>query len=328
MPFRNTIFFDIFLLLLVIAFGTAGYMVIEHWNFLDAVYMTIITVTTIGYGEIHTLDGPGRIFTIILIILGIGTITYTLGSISSFIFRGSFYTFLQKQAMDKKIERLSGHYIICGASDTNLVIMKELTLSQVPFVLIEQEEAKIKNILTALPDCLYIQGDATSDVHLQKAQVASANGLIASLGDDHDEIYLIMAAREMNKNLKIYARVNQESSRKKFLLAGANFIINPYEIGGMRIASLILRPGVVKFLEDMANDPKNLRIEEMVIDDQSPLANKTIDIDDLQRQIQARLITVKKAKDHSYQYHFPKKQVPLQAGDCLFVLQAKENGNT
>ncbi len=175
-------------------------------------------------------------------------------------------------------------------------------------------------------DCMYVKGDATEESVLSQAGIERAKGLVISLGDDHEEVYLTMTARQMNPQLTIYARINQESARKKFLLAGANVIVNPQEIGGMRIASTILRPKVVKFLEEISNDPKNLRLEEIVINEKSELLGKAMDIQDLQRHLQARIIAVKKASTQSYEYYFRKNLVDLAIGDCIFVLQAKENG--
>lgn len=318
--FKNTILFEISLLVLVAVIGTAGYMVIERWDVLDALYMTVITLTTIGFGETHPLSPAGRLFTILLILGGIGTLTYTLTSISSFFFRGNFYSLLSRRLMSQKIEELRQHVVICGASNTSLALMQELDVVKIPYVLIDQDKDKVEQLVTDRK-LLAIVGDATDSKVLKQAGVEKARTLVASLHDDHDNLYLIMETRELNKEVQIFARMKDESSGRKLKRAGADELVNPYEIGGMRLASLIVRPTVVRFLQNMNQQNNGMRIEELTIDQNSPYFKKPVPVAVIEVQEDARLIALFSSNSRAYQIHFDAEPLRVETGDILILLR-------
>ncbi len=321
MMIPKQIFYNLFLLLVVVCFGALGYMVIEQWTFFDGLYMTVITLTTIGFGEIHQLSFWGRVFTMVLIIVGLGTITYTLSSISAIFFGQHVYHFLHKKRMQEKIKTLKNHYIVCGASEIGLAVVHELASEKIPVLLIDRDEQKITEIVDG-KSCFGLVGDATQDHVLEQAQILTASGLVATFGNDHENVYLIMSARQLNPRLKIFSKVKDEETKSKLLRAGADQIINPYTIGGMRLASLILRPQVVKLMDELAKDPHQLRIEELVIDANHPLSGQKLHIEEVERHLHSRVITYKKAKQSSYRYSF-EEPLLLEEGDSLFFIAAK-----
>ncbi len=322
MKLKRRIIVDLLLLLFVVLLGSLGYVIIEHWSFFDSLYMTVITLTTIGFGEIHPLSPAGRVFTLILIVTGIGTITYTLGSLSAYFFGQKVYTFLSSKRMQEKIMKLNGHFIICGASEVGLAVASELSLSKFPVLLIDRNEEKLKKAEDEFK-CLILLGDATQDEVLEQAKIDKAEGLVASFGNDHENVYLIMAARQLNPKLKIYAKVKEEETTSKLKLAGADELINPYKIGGMRLASLIIRPNVVKFMDTLYKDPHKLRIEETTIDKNHELYQKDLTVSAVEQKLKIRVVAFKKADSSDYQYLFSRAPIHFGNGDSLFYLQAK-----
>lgn len=321
--FRNTVLFDVFLLVLVVAVGVSGYMLIEHWHFLDALFMTIITLTTIGYGETNPLSDTGRIFTIFLIAFGIGTITYTVSSITSFFLKGQFTSFLNYRAMQQRIEDLKDHVIVCGASDTSVGIINELIAIKQPLVLIDKNEERLRTCSSGLP-LLSIIGDATDEKTLKKVHVEQAKALIACLSSDHENVFLIMNARELNPHLTIVARLKEESSRKNLIRAGVDEIVNPYRLGGMRLASLVVRPEVVRFLDKMLyQNHSTMRVEEVILSRDHPYVVQPHTADQIQKKEGARLISWYRFDRNGYEIHFDDKPLPLKNGDVLILLKQR-----
>lgn len=226
--------------------------------------------------------------------------------------------------MQEKITKLNQHYIICGASEVGLAVAEEMVLEKVPVLLIDNNEAKLTKAMKEL-NCLGLVGDATNDEVLELANIKNAKGLVATFGNDHENVYLIMSARQLNAKLKIYAKVKDEQTASKLIRAGADQIINPYKIGGMRLASTILRPQVVKLLDELSKDPNKLRIEEIDIDEQHPLCHQSLNIEQVEEQLKVRVIAFKKAKSPSYQYLFTHNPIEFGIGDALFFVQSKLN---
>lgn len=316
--------FQISLILTVILIGTLGYTLIERWSLFDSLYMTVITLTTIGFGETHPLSTAGRAFTLFLIIGGIGAITYALGSISSYFFGENVYNFVKKRRMKEKIGKLKSHFIVCGASEVGLAVVAEIALEGVPVVLIDRNGEKLEKVAQMYKNCTVLVGDATREATLQSAGIHKAKGLIASFGNDHENVYLIMSARCLNKDLKIYAKVKEEETADKLILAGADQVINPYQIGGLRMASLILRPHVVKLMDEFVKDPQKLRVEELHITKNHPLAHKNLQIEAVEEKMKFRVIAYKAHDSAKYEYMFGHREISFMPGDSLFFLQAKQ----
>jgi len=233
--------------LLVIAAGMLGYIVIEGFAPLDALYMSVITISTVGYGEVHRLDTAGRIFTMILIVTGVGTFLYLLTSVGELIIEGQLREHLGASAMQRRIHHLADHVIICGFGRFGRVVAEELIANSVPVVIIEPDAAK-EPALTRL-GAPYLIASALDDEVLKEAGVGVARALVAATGSDADNVYITLSAREKNRSLTIHARGESEAGLRRLSQAGADQVVSAYQRGGSRVAAMILRPAVVDFLE-------------------------------------------------------------------------------
>jgi voltage-gated potassium channel len=234
-------------LLLIVVAGTIGYRIIEGWPFLDSLFMTITTITTVGYAEVHPLSRAGQIFTIFLILGGVGTAFYILTSLVQYMLEGEFGIRIGRQRMEAKIRRLSNHFIVCGYGRVGQAIANILRQQGVKLVAIDRDREVVNKAQRA--GYLIIHGDATKDESLKQSRIDSARGIIIALGDDADIIYTTLAAKELNAMLPIVARANNEDAEKKLLQAGAHRVVAPEIIGGARMARLALRPQAVEFIE-------------------------------------------------------------------------------
>ncbi len=228
--------FSSLLLLFILGFGVVGYCLIEHWSFFDALYMTIITLATVGYGETHTLSLTGRVFTIVLILMGVGALTYGLTAATAFVVEGSATGILRRKRMDAKIKELTNHVILCGLGETGRHIATDLLTSNTPFVVIERNGERI-NQMQKIGSFLYIEGDATEDEVLLKANITQAKGLVSALPQDRDNVFVILTARELNPKLKIVSKVDEIEAQVKLKKAGADAIVSANHIAGLRMAS-------------------------------------------------------------------------------------------
>jgi voltage-gated potassium channel len=289
---RKKLFLALALIIIVIAFGTAGYQLIEGWNFLDALYMTIITLTTVGYREVHELSSRGMIFTIVLLMVGVGTFLYALSAGAKIILEGELQELFGRKRLEKKIKELKGHYIVCGYGRMGKIICRELKAKNVPFVAIERNGDFLNN---RLDDFLGISGDATNDDILREAGIERAKGLISVLPNDALNLYVVLSARELNPDLHIVARAGEEGSENKLLRAGADKVVSPYHIGGLRIAHTILRPAVVDFIE-FATKTGNLELqmEEVTIPEGSSMADKSLDQCGIGRELGIIIVGIKR----------------------------------
>lgn len=262
-------------LLLVVVAGTIGYRLIEGWSFLDSLYMTVTTITTVGFTEVHPLSTAGRIFTIFLILGGVGTAFYILTSLVRYILEGEFGIRIGRQRMEAKIRRLNNHFILCGYGRVGQAIASILSQQEAKFVVIDRDREVINKAQQA--GCLTIQDDATKDESLRQAKIDSARGIIIALGDDAASIYTTLAAKELNAALPIVARANNEAAERKLLQAGAQRVVAPEIIGGARMARLALRPQAVEFIETVLfGREKQLLVEELEAGDESTLVGSTI----------------------------------------------------
>ena len=313
---RKKLFLALALIIIVIAFGTAGYQLIEGWNFLDALYMTIITLTTVGYREVHELSSRGMIFTIVLLMVGVGTFLYALRAGAKIILEGELQELFGRKRLEKKIKELKGHYIVCGYGRMGKIICRELKAKNVPFVAIERNGDFLNN---RLDDFLGISGDATNDDILREAGIERAKGLISVLPNDALNLYVVLSARELNPDLHIVARAGEEGSENKLLRAGADKVVSPYHIGGLRIAHTILRPAVVDFIE-FATKTGNieLQMEEVTIPEGSSMADKSLDQCGIGRELGIIIVGIKR---HTGEMRFnPTSRSTIKAGDTLIAL--------
>lgn len=312
--FRKRIIQVLFLITLMVVFGTAGYMWVEKWSFLDSFYMTIITLTTVGYREVHELSFAGTVFTIILIIGGVGTFFYSLTLGAQIILEGEFLKIFGRKRLEKKIRELSGHYIICGYGRMGRIIAKELHEEGVKFVVIEKSPPLLET-----EGVLMLKGDATRDAVLEEARIDRASGLISVLPSDAENLFVVLSARGLAPNLLIVARTIEEGSEQKLLRAGANKVVSPYHIGGLRMAHTVLKPTVVDFIEFATRSGNlELQMQEIQIQERSELIGLTLEECGIGRELGVIIVAIKQSTgDTRFNPTFRSK---LAGGDTLIAL--------
>ncbi len=311
---KRLIFALIFITCVVIA-GSAGYMLIEGWSCLDSLYMTIITIASVGYKEIHDLSPNGRIFTIILIISGVGSVTYALTTIAKIVVEGEIQEIFGRKRLEKKIKELKNHYIVCGYGRMGRIICRELKEKDIKFVIIEKEP----DTFESGEETLVLKGDATKDENLKEAGIEKAKGLISVLPTDAENLFVVLSARELNPKLFIVARAGEEGSEQKLLRAGADRVVSPYHIGGLRIAHTVLKPAVVDFIEFATKSGNiDLQMEEITVQNNSKLAGLTLDECGIGRDLGIIVVAIKKASG-DMQFN-PTFRTAIKAGDTLIAL--------
>lgn len=317
-PVFSRIFVPLFMIGLAAATGTAGYHLLEGWPWRDALYMTIITMTTVGYGEVWPLSDAGQYFTIGLIMTSIGIAGYAVSKATAFIIEGEVRNIIKGHQMDKRIAKLRNHIILCGAGHTGAYIAEEFSNTRTTFVVIEQDPEAMEDV-AHLKGMLYLQDDATQDEVLLTAGIKQARGLITTLSEDKDNIFVTLCARSLNPGLRIIARLFEDSNAELLRKAGADEIISPNAIGGLRMASVMLRPTVVAFLDEMLRmTGQTLRMEEIHVNDMPALRNHSLIEADLRRRTGLLVVAVK-SQEQGYQFN-PDPTTVLRNGDVLIVI--------
>lgn len=307
------------LILLVIFIGTIGYVVLEGWPLFDSLYMTVITITTVGYREVHELSDAGKLFTIFLIVSGVGTILYTLNNAARVLIEVEFKEIFGRRKLEKTIKGLKGHYIICGYGRMGKVIGKELKEKGARFVVIEKE-ALNPEIFDG--DMLFVNGDATRDEILREAGIERAKGLISVLSTDAENLYVVLSARVLNPELNIVARAGEEGSEQKLLRAGADRVVSPYHIGGLRIAHSLLKPAVVDFIEFATRSGNiDLQMEEVYVHSGSKITGMTLDECGVGRELGIIIVAIK--REGGDMRFNPTFKTAIKAGDILIALGEK-----
>jgi voltage-gated potassium channel len=273
-PIRRPLW-GIGVLVFIVAIGVIGYRFIEGWSFIDALYMTIITITTVGFAEVHPLSEAGKVFSIFVIIGGVGGALYTLTAMVQYILEGQFGITMGRRRMKAKIAKLKGHFILCGYGRVGQEIARTFSEEKVPFVVIENNEERAAK--AEKDGYLYLLADATSDEVLKDAGIKRAKGLVAALGSDADNTFITLSARGLKPDLFIESRCSSSEAEGKLSRAGADRIISPHAIGGRRMAMLALRPAVVDFIDTVAYGPgRKLQLENVDVARGSPLVGKTM----------------------------------------------------
>lgn len=258
------------ILLAIILIGTVGYWFIggRQYSFVDALYMTIITISTIGFGEIIDLSGnvAGRIFTIFIAISGVGILLYFVTNLTALVVEGELKESFRRRRMEKTAGNARDHYIVCGVGSVGFHIVSELHATKRPLVIVDTDKKNIERCLELSKDEVFMEGDATNSDILLKAGIEKARGLFAVTGDDNQNLVVSLTAKQLNPNLKVVARCNEIKNSQKMRKAGADAIVSPTSIGGLRMASEMVRPTAVSFLDTMLRDRRmNLRIEELPV---------------------------------------------------------------
>jgi voltage-gated potassium channel len=304
-------------LFLLVLLGTAGYMSVEGWSFLDALYMTVTTITTVGYREVHPLSHTGRIYTLLVIVSGVTVLFYTVGKIAQVMFEGQFQRYFGRMKVEKQIEAMKDHYIICGYGRIGSLICKEFAAKPIPFVVVESKQDVIERL--EAENFPYLRGNATEDESLLKAGIKRAKGLVSVVTSDTENVYITLTARGLNPDLYILARAGEEGSEVKLKRAGANKVISPYHIGGSRMAQAILRPNVVDFIEiATGRDHFDLQMEEICIPEASYCVGENLLSSGFRKQTGVIIVGVKKTSGKMV--FNPDSQTRIDARDTLIIL--------
>ena len=324
---RRKIYISLILFAAVFLIGVAGFKFFggPEVSLLDCVYMTAITISTIGYGEVVDLSAhpAGRVFNILFIILSLGTIAFAVSSITGFIIEGELKNLLGRRRMEKDIARLKDHYLVCGSDETAQTVIRELLLTQRDFVVVEPAKEKIDK-LAALGNFLYVLGDPAEDAVLQKAGVDRARGILLSLPTDEANLFVTITARSLNAKARIIAKGIDLKSHDKMRRAGADSVVSPSFIGGMRMVSDMVRPAVVTFLDKMLYDKEHvMRVEEVEVGEGSPLVGKTIQESAVRERTKALLVAVRKAGTKDYEFN-PSSDRLVQENDVFIFIGSPE----
>ncbi len=307
----------VMMLAMVLLIGTIGYMVIKEWQLLDALYMTVITITTVGYGEIRQVSEPGRIFTIFIIFAGMGILGYTFGMVAQAMVEFQVRSILGRRKLGLKIKSLKDHYIMCGYGRIGRIIAQELNSNKIPVIVIDQNPDSKEALENQ--DIPYIIDDATSEDVLIEAGIERAKGLIAVVESDADNLFITMTARGLNSDLYILARADEEQTQKKLLRGGADRVVLPYLIGGHKMAQTIVKPAVTDFLElTVHNKDIELKLEELLVGKGSRLNGVTLVDSGIRQETNIIILAIRK-KDGEMSFN-PSSQTRIESGDTLISL--------
>ena len=320
---RNLLFkqviYGLLLLSFIVVIGTVLYMIIEGFGFIDALYMTIITISTTGFKEVKTLSDSGRLLTISLILSGVLTIAYTGGRAAQLIIETQIF---RRRRMSRQLGQLKEHYIVCGYGRMGREVCESLSENDVPFLVIENEASKIEELIEK--NMLFIHGDAANDEVLEEVGIKLAKGLAAVVRSDAENVFITLSAKELNKNLYIVSRAIEEGAESKLKRAGAHRVIKPYELGGKRLVQLLLRPGVIDFIEGVAKRKGvNIHLEEISIKNQCVLVGKTLAESPLRKELNIMVVGISKV-DGKFIYN-PRSTELIEIGDKLIAIGESEN---
>ena len=302
--------------------GVVGYMYLENITFVDALYMTIITISTVGYGDMVPVHTAGKLFTVFMVLSGVGYVMYMFSKIMETVVEGGLREIMGKRQMAKELARLKDHYIVCGYGRIGKVICATLDENGKSFAVIESDPDEFQNIAKA--GYYVIKGDASEDEVLKKAGINCAKGLIAVVSTDADNVFITLTARGLNSKINIMARSSgAQGSKRKLKRAGADCVISPYTIGGMRMAHSLIRPNVIDFLEaSMAVDEYNLQIKELAVSETADLQGKTLMDSNIRKSFDIIVIGIKRGSDNML--FNPKPDTVILGKDILIVLGKRQ----
>jgi len=302
--------------------GTVGYMLVEGWGVWDAFYMTVITVATVGYREVHTLSFAGEVFTVVLIFGGVGTVFYTVTQLAAVMVEGGLLRGFEQRRMARMLDELTNHFILCGYGRIGSIIADELRQQGVPFVVIERSPDRVQSALAR--GWLAVEADASEEGVLTRLGIGRARGLIAAVGTDAENVYTVLTARELRRDLFIIARVESDGAEHRLRRAGANRVISPYQIGATHMVQTALRPAVVDFVQLATRSGHlDLSMEQVRVRDQSGLVGRSI-LDTGIRQKFGVIVVGIQRTDGTMEFN-PAPESVILAGDELVVLGRPEH---
>jgi voltage-gated potassium channel len=311
------ILFAVALLASVFVAGTIGYITIEGWTPWDAFYMTVTTVTTVGYREVHELSRAGQIFTVFLLLGGVGAALYTFSQFAALVVEGGLASHLRQRRRARMIETIKDHFIVCGYGRIGSIVAREFRQQDVPYVVIERDPTRYQSAVER--GVLAIGADASQEDVLKRAGIERARGLITAVGTDAENVYTVLTARGLSPDLFIISRSESGDSARKLRAAGANRVISPYQIGAVQIAQTAIRPAVVDFF-DLATSSDNLELamEQVTISAQSALAGQSILDANLRQRFGVIIVAIHRG-DQGMEFN-PEPTTPMRSGDQLVVL--------
>jgi voltage-gated potassium channel len=308
---------------LLVGFGVAGYMLIQQYSFQEALYMTVITLATVGFTEVRPLDNTGRLFTIVLILMGVSFVGFALAYFSQILLDGNLLEAYRRRRLKKQLDQLQDHYIVCGFGQMGQIIVQELIRYEVPVVVIEKsDEASLARLREK--GILHLQADATDEDQLIAAGILRAKGLVTVVSKDSENVFIVLTARDLNRDLLILARASTAGSDKRLIKAGANRVVSPYAIGATRLAHNILRPTVTDFLDlALSSEGMELSMEEVCIPEGSRLEGMELMNSGIRGQYNLIVMAIKRS-DGTMVFN-PAPQEILRAGDIMVAIGPVEN---
>jgi len=305
------------LLLAVLAGGTMGYVLVEGWGVWDGFFMTLITVTTVGYREVHPLSRAGEVLTSVVILAGVGTVFYTATLLVAAVVEGGVFARLDRRRRNRMLDELRDHFIVCGYGRIGAVIVEEFQRQGVPFVVTELAPDRVQAVMAL--GGMAVEADASHEDVLIRLGVERARGLIAAVGTDAQNVYIVLTARVLRPDLYIIARAETEDAGRKLLKAGANRVLSPYRIGARELAQTALRPAVVDFFELATRSGSlELAIEQVAIEDGSALAGRTINEANVRQRFGVIVVGIQR-RGGRMEFN-PPAEASMEAGDQLVVL--------
>ncbi len=309
-------------LISIFIIGTLGFYLIEGWSLTESLYTTVITLSTVGYGDFYPQTAAGRLFTVILVIFGVGTMLYTIGLLTETMVDARFRSLMGRGKLEKMIKKLNRHYIICGCGRIGYLICKELSQEKIDFVVIDDNPEIIQKIQDE--GFIYYKGDATQDKTLIAAGIKRARGIICALPSDAQNLYVILTAKELNPDIYVLSRSEEIESEHRLLRAGADRVISPYVLGGMRMAMAISRPAMLDFIEiTTRRQSLELRMDEIDICEGSPVIGKSLEESEIRQRYGLIIVAVK--KDSGQMIFNPMASYVISQGDKLIALGEDDN---
>jgi len=316
------VFFTVLAIVTTLAIGTAGFILIAHYPAFDAFYMTLTTMTTVGYGEIHPLSRAGRVFNSFLIIFGVTTILIAIGAMTQTIIEQEFGEAFAQRRNKRMIDQLKDHFIICGFGRVGRGAAAELLHAGVPFVVVDQSPQRAENAI--LSGMLAVAADATRDETLHQVGIERARGLVAALATDADNLFVLLSAKGLNPRIYVAVRAAEEGAEEKMRRAGANSVFAPYALTGHRLAQALLRPHVVQFLDFTTHDiGQDIAIEQVAVADDSEMAAKTLKDLQIGRDLGVIVMAIR-SRDGRMLFN-PPADTAIAGGDFLIVMGRQEN---
>jgi len=316
----------LFLLLMLVSLGTVGFRLIEGWSVPDSLYMTFLTISTVGFAEVHPLSEAGRSFVIVFIIVSILTIGFTLTTLISFIFEGQIMETVKERRMKKILALIKDHYIICGFGDVGKETANEFLRKKTRFLVVDRDLDESET--SRYPDITFVHGDAADEEVLEEGKIHRAKGLVACLPDDQQNVFTVLTARQLNPDLHIVSKASDERTVKKLQKAGANRVVSPKQIAGSRLASMSINPRIVNFLEVLSSGgDESMRIESIRIPKGSPLIDKSLRESNIGQYTGAIIIGILSPEGETRTNHSSLanlSSLKLEEGDELVALGSEE----